>query len=88
MLTGYLWSFLLSQVAWGSHLILTSLRYASQMYEVPQPVPIALLNNNDLRTAGMGMGGELGSSLQVDILDFYLEPTPPSYPDTNVPGNA
>lgn len=52
------------------------------------PVPIALLTNNDLRMAGMGMGGELGSSLHADILDFYLEPTPPFYPDTNVNGNA
>lgn len=52
------------------------------------PVPIALLTNNDLRMAGMGMRGELGSSLHVDILDFYLEPTPPFYPDTNVNGNA
>lgn len=49
------------------------------------PVPIALLTNSDLRIAGMGMGGELGSSLQAD---FYLEPTPPFYPDTNVTGNA
>lgn len=50
------------------------------------PVPIALLTNNDLRMARMGMGGE--SSLQVDIPDFYLEPTPPFYPDTNGTGNA
>lgn len=34
------------------------------------------------------MGGALESSLQVDILDFYLEPTPPFYPDTNVTGNT
>lgn len=52
------------------------------------PVPIALLTNNDLRMAGMGMGGKLESSLQVDILDFYPEPSPPFYPDSNVTGNA
>lgn len=52
------------------------------------PVPMAHLTNNDLRMAGMGMGGELESSLQVDILDFYPEPTSPFYPDTNVTGNA
>lgn len=60
MITNYLWSFLLSPVAWGSHLILTSLRYASQMNEVLQPHSYS---TSYLRMAGMGMGGELESSL-------------------------